>query len=263
MYRQKKYECGNYMDIEVFSLPEKVKPFKRAKKVKETTPSQKNLNDKKSLRFFVRKANLNFPEGYSEELTYDEKYLPQSEEEVHNDLKNYFERVRYWNRKLGLPNPEYMYVISEVDKDGNKTRYHVHMFIKNIDRDLAEKLWTKGRANTDRLQPDEYGVTGKALYFARQGKGKKAWGCSKGLKQPEPEVSDKFIQRKEFERIERNPEDRQYFEKLYPGWTFSDCTIEEDDSNGRRLYIRLRKYEPIWKTQNSKKKKNLSHKALL
>lgn len=256
MYRQKKYVCGNYMDAEIFTLPSRAKPFKRSKKIKESTPSQRNLNNKKAQRFFIRKVHLNFTENdYSGELTYNNGNLPGSRKEVLNDFGNFIDRVSYWNKKKGLPKPEYMYVVSDVDKDGKSTRYHIHIFIKNVDRDLIEKLWTKGYANTDRLQFDEYGVTGKALYFARQGKGEKTWGCSKGLKQPDPEVSDKFISRTEFDKIERNPEDRQYFEKLYPGWTFNDCIIEEDDQNGKRLYIRMRKYEPKWKLKGNMQKK--------
>lgn len=254
MYRQKKYICNNFMDAEIFTLPERVKPFKRARRIKESSPSQKNLNDKKAQRFFIRKVHLNFTEeDLSEELTYNEGCLPLTREDVLIDLNNYIERLRYWNRKLGLPKPEYMYVISDVDKEGKTTRYHIHIFLKNVDRDLAEKLWKKGYANTDRLQFDEYGVTGKALYFMRQGKGDKSWGCSKGLLQPEPEVSDKAVTKTVADKMLRNPEDRQFFEKMFPGWTFNDCIIEEDEYNGFRFYIRMRKYDPKWYGQKKKK----------
>jgi hypothetical protein len=59
-------------------------------------------------------------------------------------------------------------------------------------------------------------------------------------------VSDKAINKTMAERILRDPEDRQFFEKMFPGWIFNDCIIEEDDNNGFRFYIRMRKYEPKW-----------------
>ena len=47
------------------------------------------------------------------------------------------------------------------------------------------------------------------------------------------------------EVIERNPEDRAFFEKLYPGWTFTDCIVEYPDDNGLKrgtsFFIRMRK----------------------
>jgi len=48
MIRVKTYETGNYMEKEMFNLSPHKKPLDRARKVKESTPAQKNLNDKKS-----------------------------------------------------------------------------------------------------------------------------------------------------------------------------------------------------------------------
>jgi hypothetical protein len=254
MYRQKKYECGNYMDIEIFGISQKVKRFKRAKKVKESTPAQKNLNDKNSFKYFVRKANLNFNENdFTGDLTFENGYLPNDHDDALRLFQNFIERVSYHNKKAGSPRPEYMYVISDVDKDGNQARLHIHLFIKNVKWSVLKDRWGMGYVNTEPIQLNEYGLTGKALYFARQGKGKKIWGCSKGLKNPEPEISDKAITRTDAEKITRNPEDREYFEKKYKGWTFTDCRVEEDLINGRRFYIRMRKHEPAWKIKKDKR----------
>jgi hypothetical protein len=252
MYRQKKYECGNYLDIEIFPISPKKKIFKRAKKKKESTPAQKNLNDKNSLKFFVRKANKNFNEhDFIGDLTFEDEHLPKDDKEAHRLFKNFIARLSYHNKKAGLPYPEYMYVISEVDKDGNQVRLHIHLFIKNINRAALEEQWGLGFVRTEPVQLNEYGLTGKSLYFKRQGRGAKTWGCSKGLLNPDPDISDKAITRADTEKMMKNPEDRQYFEKLYPGWTFTDCLIEEDFINGRRFYIRMRKYDPKWKKKKA------------
>ena len=54
MIRRKRYITGNYMEIELFNLSPHKKPFDRARRIKESTPAQKNLNDKKSRKQFRR-----------------------------------------------------------------------------------------------------------------------------------------------------------------------------------------------------------------
>ena len=252
MYREKKYECGNFLEVEVFTKPEREKIYSRSTRVSESTPAQKNLNNKKAKRYFVRLVHKNFTQDdLYVDLTYDKVNIPQSRAEVIRDIKNYTSRLRRKRNKLGLPPLKYIYVISNMDNNGNKVRYHVHMIINDIQRDIAEGLWNKGRANTDRLQFDEYGVEGKSLYMAGQAKGNRAWGSSTRLEKPEPKIKDNKYTRKIVERIERNPEDREYFERLYPGWTFTDCTIYRENDEGlgagTSFLIRLRRYDKRWK----------------
>lgn len=119
------------------------------------------------------------------------------------------------------------------------------MIINEMDRDAAEKLWGKGYCDTDRLQFNEYGVTGKVMYMARQVKGERTWAGSRNLEKVEVITSDKAITRTKAEKMERNPEDRAFFEKLYPGWTFTDCIVEYPDDEGLKrgasFFIRMRK----------------------
>lgn len=242
MIRQKKYECGDYMDIEIFHVSDRLKEIKRERKEKESSPAQKKLNSKKSKRYLTRLVHLNFSEGdLYVDLTFDNESLPKDRKGVQKEVRNYIARIRRWRKKNGLSELKYVYVISDVDQDGSKARYHVHMIINGMDRDVAEEKWGKGYANADRLQFNETGVTGKVLYIARQGKGEKAWTSSTNLKKPEPKVSDRKIKPKDVERMKRNPEDREFFERLYPGWTFTDCTIEDsqDRVNGTGVYIRM------------------------
>lgn len=252
--RQKKYICQNYMEVEAFHISSRIRPFRRSKKIKESTPAQRNLNEKKKQRFFVRLVHLNFfRKDMYVDLTYDKKNIPETRTEILRDIKNYINRLRRWRKKHGLPPLKYIYVISNCDQNGNKVRYHVHMIINNMDRDVAEQKWNKGYVNAERLQFNEYGVEGKSLYMMRQAKGDRSWGCSLGLKKPEAIVSDNKITGSIARKIERNPEDREFFEKLYPGWTFTDCIVHypedcnsEDDNkylNGVRFLIRMRRYE--------------------
>lgn len=260
MYRQKKYILKKYLEIEVFLMPEKTKPFSKAKKIQETSPAQKKLNNKKSIKYFNRLIHKNFDENdLAVDLTFDEKHLPANRAEAIRKVKNYIERVRRKRRKLGLPELKYVHVISDSDEFRNKKRLHVHMFMNGgLNRDEIEKLWKEGYCQTDRLQPNEYGFTGKVMYMARQSKGDRMWASSKNLEKPVAIVSDKAITRSKAEAMERNPEDRAFFEKLYPGWTFTDCVVEYPDDDGFKrgtsFFIRMRKEEQ-WTPKKRKKSK--------
>lgn len=253
MLREKTYQCGSFLEVEIFIAPDKTKRFRRKTRVQESTPAQRNLNNKKSQRHFVRTVHKNFTQrDLYIDLTYDKENLPKTREEVLKDIQNYIKRLRRARKKTGATEElKYIYVISNIDQDGNKVRYHVHMIINDMDRDAAEAAWKKGRANTDRLQYNEYGVEGKSLYMARQAKGDKAWGCSQNLKKVEADIKDdrRELTKKKMNDIERCPEDRELFEKLYPGWTFTECIInrENDEGIGMTNYlIKMRRYEN-WK----------------
>lgn len=63
--REKKIYCGDhYREVDIYSYTDAQKKAsgrgKRSKKVKESEPKQKNLNDKNARRYFTQTANLNF-----------------------------------------------------------------------------------------------------------------------------------------------------------------------------------------------------------
>lgn len=260
MIRTKKYHCGDYLEIEVFNVSSRKKPIMRAQRKHETSPAQKKLNSKRRLRYFVRLVNLNFGIGdYSVDMTYDNQHLPTCRADIVRDVKNYIERIRRAHKKRSSAPMKYIYVISnhKGDDTNSTARPHVHMIIGNVDRDIIEEKWTAGYANADRLQWDEYGVTGKALYIARQGRSERCWSSSTNLQKPEPLVSDRAISKSQMERIISDPSDGQFIAKLInknnkTKYTFTDCLVEYDgrqlsifddpgDGNGFSLLIRMRK----------------------
>lgn len=246
MIRQKKYECGNYLDIEIFNIPKGSRIVQREKKMHESSPAQKNLNNKKAERYFVRLVHLNFfKNDLYVDLTFENEHLPTTRDDVLKPLRNYIKSLQRYRKKQGLSPLKYIYVISNLDTNGNKVRYHVHMIINDMDRDVVESKWKYGYANTDRLKFNEVGVTGKSLYMIRQTKGDRSWGSSINLIKPVAKVSDKKITPSIRNRMLNNPEDREYFEKMYPGWVFTDCIIEDhnDRMTGEGLYIRMRRYD--------------------
>lgn len=149
-------------------------------------------------------------------------------------------RVRYYRRKNKLGPLKYIAVIEY--KEG--VRIHHHIIMNGMDRDKVEEIWGKGRANTYRLQADEYGYEGLARYISKDPKGSKRWTQSRNLKQPTVKVNDYRYSRRKVKKISKLPEDRELFEKLYPGYILNDCKVEVNDiTAGTHIYIRMRKLQ--------------------
>ena len=243
MIRRKTYTTGNYMEMEMFNLSPHKKPFARAKKIKESTPAQKNLNDKKSKTQFRRILHANFTKGdLALSLTLDDEHLPETEKDALRLIGNYIRVIRrMWDRKFGGLAPfKYIYVYSEVDGEtGEVVRKHFHLIISGgLDRDEIEQKWRYGFANTDRLRFTETGIEKLANYMIDQACGKRRWKGSNNLTKPEPVVSDKAISKADLEKIRRNPEDAEYIEKLInkgrkEKWILTKCEITYD---GRELF---------------------------
>lgn len=243
MIRTKKYICRDYIEIEVFNLSPRKEPVARAKKMRESSPAQKNLNSKKSRRCFRRLCHANFGKGdLAVTLTCDDDHMPADRDELLKWLKNYIRALkRIWDKEHGSKEyMKYVYVISNHKGDGSdtKARPHIHMIISGMDRDLLESKWKKGFANSKRLQFNDGGIAGLAKYMTGQAKSERSWGSSLHLVKPEPIVSDKAIKKSQLEYIAQNPDDGRYIEKLVnkshkTRWTFTDCSVEYD---GRQLF---------------------------
>ena len=116
--REKKIYCGkHYREVDIYpytaaQLTASTRG-KRSKKIKETEPKQKNLNDKNARRYFTQTANLNFgsdPEALHVTATYSGKYLPDTVEQAEQEATNFLRRVQYRRKKEGLPPLKYMIV---------------------------------------------------------------------------------------------------------------------------------------------------------
>lgn len=221
-YKVRTIVCGDYQEVEIFPVYERNKDIPRLAREKISKASQEKLNHKKSQKQLARVINTNFVAGdLAIDLTYAGDHIPTLEE-AQRDIKNYIARVRRWRKKRGLAELKYVYVIEFMGEDekGNskKVRIHHHMIMSSMDRDEAERLWGKGRANTDRLQPDENGFVGKGMYFAKhcQKKGMKKWVGSKNLEKPKVYESVTKLTRRKVSKIALQENDwKEIFEKLY------------------------------------------------
>ncbi|MDU2670616.1 MAG: hypothetical protein E7C49_01265 [Clostridium sp.] len=247
--REKRYKCGKYLEVEIYPISKVEQKKSRERKKKESRKEQKNLNDKNARKKLRRILNANF--DYKDliiHLTYDDKHLPENEEQAIRDRNNYLRRIKNYRKKSGLSDLKYIAVLeySEADpKDKRtKTRIHHHIVLSGMDRDKVEELWGRGRANADRLQPGETGFEELANYISKDPKGKKRYSPSRNLIIPEGQINDyKFSYKKVYE-LSKNQGEREEFEKLYPGYVYTSHEVQVNDINsGTYIYIKMRKLD--------------------
>lgn len=233
-------------EVEIYPITLRDRDKTRKQKLKESSIKQKNLNDKNAKKHFIRLVHSNFTDAdITVHLTYDPKHLPGSLEEAKKDVVNYMRRINRYRIKNGLPPLKYIIVTEYREPDSSdkrkRIRIHHHLIMSEINRDIAEQLWGKGRANADRLQSDEYGYEALARYITKDPKGNKRWTQSRNLKQPIVKINDYKYTKKKTEQLARCREDRELFEKMYPGYTFTDCQLTvNDDTASIYLHIKMR-----------------------
>ena len=114
-----------------------------------------------------------------------------------------------------------MYTI-EGNEDGNKERIHVHMVINGgIDREELEKIWGKGYANADHLQPNENGLEALGRYITKQQQNRRKWARSQNLKDTvKQRTSDTKVSNARVKRLALDFPNgaKEIMEKLFPNY---------------------------------------------
>lgn len=223
-YRTKRVQAGPVMDIMIYPVWIRQEEAARAKKAMATRAAQAAQNEKDARRKLRWLINANFGErDLALTLTYKGDD-PASIEDARKDVGNYIRRVQHWRKKQGMDPARYIYVIE--CGEGKRARVHHHILMTGMDRDVAERLWSRGRANSSRLQPDERGLEGLARYISKDPKGKKRWGYSKGLKRPTVTVSDSRVSRRQVDRMAFDEQEaRRCMERLAPGYVVNEVEV--------------------------------------
>ncbi len=288
--REKVIRCGPYgrkapyIEVEIYpnTEPEIRSPRKRKNTV--TPPKQKLLNDKKAIRYLFQLIKANFTSAdYRLELTYSDKFMPHTEEDMIKRVRNYTDRVNRERAKLGLPKVKYICINEYGKRNG---RIHHHMLISGgLDRDIMEQLWCDrkrkgikdrealGYVNCDRLQFTREGIEGLSIYITKdmrreevaEGqlsieditpsglKGKRHWMQSKGLTKPWfTAPSDKAYSRRKVLSIVNHfaPDSeavKKLFEHKYKGYALDKCYYEWNEYLGMwsiSLRMHLKSHKP-------------------
>jgi len=244
-YRTKTIRAGSYMEVEAYPIWNTANTV-RAARAAATRETQRNLNDRNAKRRITRLINANFtPKDICVHLTYATGELPD-EQGARRDIRNYIKRIRTLRRRLGLPELRYIYVIEFEDGEGTAVRVHHHVIMSGMDRDLAERTWKKGRANADRLQPDETGFAAIAHYITKTRHCAKRWAGSRNLKEPIVTTSDSRLSRRRVARLAADCSiaAKEIFENICKGYVFTDCVVRVSELvAGAWIYARLRKRE--------------------
>ena len=232
LYREKKYVCGEYLDVFIYPVFETGRRSGgKRKKRKPSTDAQKKLNQRHRKEKLARLLHANFtPDDLEMDLTYRDEGQPESDDDAERLVRNWIRCIQRRRKKLGLPPLKYIAVTERGKRSG---RYHHHITLSGgIDRDVLEKLWQHGYANSRRLQFTEKGLVGLACYMVKSPIGKKAWNGSKNLVDPEPRTRDGRISGKKARELAENINDNTRFEKLYPGYLMSEASAFHNDVNG-------------------------------
>ncbi len=246
-YREKRIYSGDMMEVEIYYISDKDRDKTRKQKLKESSTKQKNLNDKNAKKHIIRLINRNFTDAdLRQDLDYRNDCLPSTPEEANRNLENYLRRVSRYRKKNGFTPLKYIAVTEYHDPSltdkRKKIRKHHHIVMSGMDREIARSLWGKGRANNNWLDADEYGYEGLARYLVKDPRGAKRWKQSKNLKQPIIKINDYKFSKKKTDQLSMYLEDRELFEKLYPGYTYTECKASVNDiTASRQIYIKMRK----------------------
>lgn len=235
-YREKKYFCGEYLEVDIFPLYEQVKG-KRIRQ-KKTSEIQRALNDHNRAKKLTRLLNTNFTENDIKiELTYSEKNLPHSDEEAQKQIRNFLRRLKRFRQNRDLPDLKYVIVTEKGKKTG---RYHHHAVISGgmLPKEVSQ-LWGQGIVRITQLVMGEEGLRGLADYLTKNvsngelEENKKAWHASRNLVPPKERKNDSRISRKKAREIFESQENRDIFEKLYPEYDLTACKPFYNDVNGQ------------------------------
>jgi len=247
--REKKYYCGEYLDVYIYPTYKTAKS--RSKKGKPTSDCQKALNKKNSRDKIVRLLHANFTRKDIEiHLTYENP--PDTPEQAKKDTQNYIRRLRRLRQKNGLPELKYICV---TEKSG-KGRYHHHITLSGgIDRDVLERLWGHGYANSKRLQFTNNGLEGLGKYITKEPIFYKRWHASRNIINPPAKKRDGRISQRTASLIAmETAESKIEIEKLYPGYLLAEAESFHNEIN-RGTYIFARLYKANGEYKNTKRRK--------
>ena len=245
VYWRRTITSGKIVEVEIYPVWKCKHDIPRRKNRVESTDSQKKLNNKNSKKKVVRLINTNFgKEDLYITVTYEDGFLPD-EQTARKDMQNYIRRLKRYRKKHGLDELKYIYSIGYENEPNNskKIRVHHHLIINKMDRNMAEELWGKGTANSKRLQPDDFELTGVAKYIANQGP--ERWSASRNLKKPKVTLNRTGLtKRKAINLISEPVLFKDIFEDKYQDCIYKDYKVYySEESPGVYLYIRMRKKE--------------------
>ncbi|NLS84160.1 MAG: hypothetical protein GXZ14_00900 [Ruminococcaceae bacterium] len=264
------------MESAIYPITEKEHNSSIVKKKKDAQGSfkQEMANQRRRERYIIRLINTNFDwRAYHIVLTYDDNHLPLDNAQAERDYNKWLRNVRIRCRAKGVREPKALDFLEwqEVDEENGvkAVRYHHHVIIDcGLPMGDLALLWNEGgrglgalanfddeetlkRAmscalgvvNTGHLKLDKQSVEGLAKYVLKYQNRKHAWKRTRNLQEPQtPRPNDgKFTRAKVAKAAKLHVDDAAYWEKLYAGYTFSECVAKYNDFTGWSLLVKMYK----------------------
>ncbi len=244
--REKKIFCGKeYFEMDLFEIKKTERGKKmRSRKEKPTTAAQKKANRKRSIRELTWLVYTNFDaRDYYLTLTCEPEHMPHDKKEATNTLRNYIRRVNRRLEKMGKPHAKY---ICTIESGRNHDNYHFHFVIScGLSRDELEDIWGIGLANARRLKMPQVFMLAQYLTKEVREPNEKSWHCSRNLKKPTIRKNDFRYSHRQMENMAHNVDDRDMWEKLYPGYEYLEAHATFSDEQGWYITLRMKRREHV------------------
>ena len=227
----------------------------RRKRELATSIAQQKYNDMIARRYFCQLAYTNFGESdWAVTFTYDHDHQPAPGDfnQVDRDWTNFTRRLKRFCKKTGREASKWMQVAeySVVDEDGKVTgRHHHHVILQgNLTWQEIKDLWrdSTGRPmGLVKIEPIDLTCSSferLTTYMTKARARIRRWRQSQGLQKPKtPRPNDTRWSRKRFDEAFALPDDREYWEKKYPGYTLRECEQHITGNNTKHLILKLKK----------------------
>lgn len=234
-YVLKTINCGQTIEAEIYPIWDTSVKRQIEEKTQRTSEEEREIYERRQRKYVRRLVNVNFGNEDSwATFTFLDKNLPKNIDEARNKVRNYLRRLFYaYEKKYGnKENVKYIYAIELIDSEGCPVRCNIHLIINISDRDMIEKTWKGGgRTQARRLQPDDFGLTGMAMYVIKASqRGQKAYGYSMNLNKPKITKSENKVSNAKARRMAI---DRTYAEeilkKLYPKFRLLEVSVYHNE----------------------------------
>ncbi|MEY9975275.1 hypothetical protein [Lysinibacillus sp. RC79] len=251
-YRVKSIWSGPVLEIEAYPYW-KIPQGKRVKRDKNSSKAQAKLNEKNRQKHVARLISVNF-RNYHDlymTITYDSHNVPEDHAQAKKDMQNYIRRLKNWLKKQEqYADFELKYIYTtEHTRNGEKVRAHHHMVTNFPDREMAEFLWNRGRASSDRLDSrgESFKPLGTYLVKERGPKTMKSYTPSRNLKKPKVTVSDTKLTRRRAAKIATEEINAQeIFEKIYKNYQFKNMNVSFSDYvSGAYIQVEMMRIDTV------------------
>lgn len=231
-YKKRAIYSGDMVEYEIYPIWSTNSEVRR-EKTAISKESQKALNALNRRKRVMRLINANFTD---EDAWYTFTYTKRvTHEQAEKDADNYLRRLRYKARKMGFELKNICVV------ESTTSRTHIHLICNFRNRDVAEKMWTYGRTEGQRLQPDEDGLTALAIYLSKECNGKKRYKASRNLVKPtikEVEITEKTAKK----AIRSYDSAEQELKRLFKDYDINGIDLRENPyCRGTYMYSRLKR----------------------